>query len=75
MINQIALYTIFGLPIVVYGGILTLLAFLFTAFIGFTNYKHLAHHLPFAWHIIVFIASLIIALIHMFFALSIYIGY
>jgi len=75
MINQIALATIFGIPVVAYGGILTLLAFLFTAYIGLTSHKHTEHHLPFIWHPIMVIISFSLALIHMFFALSIFIKY
>jgi len=75
MINQIALSTIFGLPVVVYGGILTFLAFSFTAYIGLTNHKHTDHHLPFIWHPTMVIISFLFALIHMFFALSIFMKY
>lgn len=75
MIHQIALSTILGVPVVVYGGLMTLLAFSFTAFIGYTNHHHIEHHLPFGWHPIMVIISFSFALIHMFFALSIFLGY
>jgi hypothetical protein len=75
MIHQIAQSLILGVPVVVYGGILTLLAFSFTAYIGFTNHKHTDHHLPFIWHPMMVIISFSFVLIHMFFAISIFIGY
>ena len=75
MINQIALSTLFGIPVVVYGGIFTLLAFSFTAYIGLTNHKHTDHHLPFVWHPTMVIVSFSFAVIHMVFALSIFLGY
>ena len=75
MIHQIALSLLFGVPVVVYGGMLTLLAFLFTAYIGFTNHKHTEHHLPFVWHSTMVIVSFAFVLVHMFVALSIFIGY
>lgn len=75
MIHQIALSIILGIPVVVYGGLLTLLAFSFTAYIGFTNHKHTDHHLPFVWHPTMVIISFTFALVHMFFALSVIMGY
>ncbi len=75
MIHQIALTMILGLPVVVYGGILTFLSFSFTAYIGLSNYKHFEHHLPFFWHPTMVITSFTFALIHILFALSIFVGY
>ena len=75
MIQRIALTTIMGIPVVVYGGALTVLSFAFTAYIGFTNFKNIRHHPPFAWHPRMVIVSFSFALIHMFFALSIFLGY
>lgn len=75
MIHQIALATIAGLPLVVYGGVITLLSFMFTAYIGFTNYKNTKNHLPFKWHPAMVIVSFLFALIHMVFGLSIFLGF
>ena len=75
MIHQIALSTIFNVPIVVYGGILTLLAFSLSAYIGYSNHHHTKHHPPFVWHPIFVVASFVFVIFHMFFALSIFIGY
>jgi len=75
MIQRIALTTLLGIPVVVYGGILTVLSFAFTAYIGFTNFKNKKNHLPFAWHTRMMIVAFSFALIHMFFALSIFLGY
>lgn len=75
MIHEIAKTLILGVPVVVYGGLMTLLAFSFTAFIGFSNHHHFNHHLPFIWHPTMVIISFSFALIHMFFALSIFMNY
>lgn len=75
MIHQIALFTVLGLPIVVIGGLLTLLSFAATAYIGFANYKKFEHRPPFMWHPTMVVVSFCFAIIHGFFALSIYWGY
>lgn len=74
MIHQIALTTIFGLPLVAYGGILTFLSFLFTASIGYASH-HSIKYLPFKWHPKMVAVSFSFALIHMIAALSIFLGY
>ena len=74
MIHQIAIYTLFGLPLVVYGGIMTFISFLFTATIGFTNYRNI-RFVSFKWHPIMVIISFVLAMIHMIFAFSITFGY
>jgi fructose-specific phosphotransferase system IIC component len=74
MIHQIALTTFFGLPLVAYGGILTLLSFLFTASIGYASH-HSIKYLPFKWHPRMVAISFIFAIIHGFAALSIFLGY
>lgn len=58
-----------------YLGFLTLFSFAFTAYIGFTNYKNTKNHLPFKFHPAMVIVSFSIAVIHMFFAGSIFLGY
>lgn len=70
-IRSIALFSIAGKPVVVYGGILTLCSFLFTAYISVSNLKG-NHRIPFALHPKMAVLSLILACIHGFFALSIY---
>lgn len=74
MIHQIVLITFLGLPLVVYGGIITFLSFLFTATIGFTNYRNI-RFVSFKWHPIMVVISFILAIIHMIFAFSITFGY
>ncbi|MCX6728653.1 MAG: hypothetical protein NTV39_02710 [Candidatus Saccharibacteria bacterium] len=75
MIHQIALSTLFNVPFAACLGFLTLLSFAFTAFIGYTNYKNTKNHLPFKFHPTMVIVSFSIAIIHMFFAGSIFLGY
>lgn len=74
MIHQLALMTFLGLPLVVYGGLLTLLSFLFTASIGFANF-HGYKWIPFKWHPRMVIISFSLALFHMISALSIFLNY
>jgi len=74
MIHQIALTTLFGIPLVAYGGFLTFLSFVFTASIGYASH-HSVKFLPFKWHPAMVAVSLGLALIHGFIALSIFMGY
>jgi len=71
MISKIAFFLIFGKPLLFYFGILTLLSFIFTAAIGFFNYKG-NHKIPFKWHPRMVIISFIFALVHGLMGLSIY---
>jgi hypothetical protein len=54
-----------------YGGILTLLSFLFTASIALMNHKGI-HAIPFKWHPIMAKISISLALIHALLGLSLY---
>ena len=63
MLNSITYYQIFGLPIIVYGGILTLLSLLFTATISILNKKGI-HKIPFSWHPRMARITIILALLH-----------
>lgn len=71
MLREIATYLLFGKPLVLYGGLLTLLAFSLTA--GFAYLKlrgktslPLRYHFHLAW------ISLLLALVHATLALSLY---
>jgi hypothetical protein len=70
-LRSLALFQIFGLPAVVYGGLLTFSSFAFTALIGYTNYKGKGI-LPFKWHPRMVIISFTIATVHALLALSIF---
>jgi hypothetical protein len=74
MFAQIAYHPFFGLPVVAYLGMLTLLLFIFTASVGYSNFKGKSI-LPFKWHPRLAVTALIFALIHAIFALSIHIGF
>lgn len=54
---------IFGKPLIMYTGILTLLSFLFTALIGFLNYKGI-RKIPLKWHPVMAVISITLAIIH-----------
>ncbi len=74
MIAKIALFLIFGKPLVVYLGIITLLSFSFTALVGFLNFKG-NHAISFPWHPRLAALSLLLALLHGFVALAIYFNF
>lgn len=63
MLRNISYYLIFGKPLIMYLGILTLLLFLFTALIGYLNVKGI-QIIPFKWHPRFAIITIILALIH-----------
>jgi len=74
MISTIALTKLFGLPLVAYGGIFTLLLIIFTATVGFLNFKGISV-IPFKWHPTLAIVTIIIAILHGILGLSIFLGY
>ena len=68
MLENISYYLILGKPLIMYGGILTILSFLFTASIAILNKKGI-NKIPFQWHPRMAIISIILALIHGFLAI------
>jgi hypothetical protein len=74
MVQTLALTTYLGLPVVVYGGILTLSLVLFTATVGFLNYKG-KHIIPFKWHPRLAALTITVAVIHAFLGLSIFLRF
>jgi hypothetical protein len=71
MIHKIALFVIFGQPLIFYSGILALLALLFTATVGAMNFRGIAT-VPFRWHPRLAITTITIALVHAVFGLSLF---
>lgn len=63
MLENISYYLIFGKPLIMYGGIFTLLCFLFTASIAILNKKGI-HTIPQEWHERMAIISILLALGH-----------
>lgn len=63
MLQEIANFQILGRPLVMYGGILTLLSFMFTASISMMN-KRGIKFIPFKWHSRMAKLSLFFALVH-----------
>ena len=74
MIQSIAYTLFFGKPLVMYGGILTFLLMLSTATVGFLNFKGI-HIIPFKWHPRLALTTIIVAIIHAAFGLSIYFNF
>jgi hypothetical protein len=71
MINNLALTLLFGKPLIMYGGIFTFLLIIFTATVGLLNFKGI-HTIPFKWHPRLALTTIIIAIIHGLFGLSIF---
>lgn len=63
MLANIAYYPVFGKPLILYWGVLTLTSFLLTALIGFLNYRGI-HKIPFRWHLRLAILSISLGIIH-----------
>jgi hypothetical protein len=74
MIASLAYYLILGKPLIFYTGILTYLSFSFTALLGYTHYIG-RPLLPFKWHPIFAVTSLILGAIHGLFGLSVYLRF
>ncbi len=63
MFQDISYALIFGKPLIMYLGILTLLSFLTTAAVGIMNMKGITT-IPFVWHPRLAVLSICLALIH-----------
>ena len=63
MLQEISYYLIFGKPLIMYLGILTLCGFLFTASIAVMNKKGI-RIIPFAWHPRMAMIAICCAVIH-----------
>ncbi|MEW6295234.1 MAG: hypothetical protein AB1467_02965 [Candidatus Diapherotrites archaeon] len=63
MLENITYFPIFGKPLIMYSGILTLLSFLFTASIAILNKKGI-RKIPFNWHPRMAVISIILVVIH-----------
>lgn len=74
MIHGIALTLFLGKPLIMYGGILTFLLLIFTATVGYLNFKGI-RLVPFKWHPWLAIATITAATIHALFGLSIFFNF
>lgn len=74
MIHHIALTLLFGKPLVMYGGIMTLFFLLFTATVGALNFKGITV-IPFRWHPRLAALTIIVALFHGLLGLSIFFNF
>jgi hypothetical protein len=63
MFQDITYFLVFGKPLIMYLGILTLLAFLVTASIAVMNMKGI-RTIPFRWHPRCAVVALFLALVH-----------
>jgi hypothetical protein len=63
MFYQIAYYVILGLPVIAWGGILTLVSMLMTATLGYLFYTGKVRF-PFYWHPTMAITTITLALLH-----------
>jgi len=71
MIVKIAYFLIFGKPLIFHTGVLTLLAFLSAALIGYLNFRG-SRLIPFKWHPRVVALAFLLGIIHAILGLSIY---
>ncbi|QQG44766.1 MAG: hypothetical protein HYW86_02520 [Candidatus Roizmanbacteria bacterium] len=62
-IKSIGYILIFGKPLIMYTGILTLISFLITALVGYLNYRGI-RTIPFKYHPWLAAISITLALIH-----------
>jgi len=74
MISSIAYSPILGKPLIMYGGILTVLLLLLTAATAIMNRRGI-NLIPFAWHPRLAIITITLGAIHALFGLSIYFGF
>ena len=74
MIQNIAFTQILGLPVIAYGGMTTLLLVLFTSIVGFLNYRGITT-IPFKWHPVLALLTIIFSLVHGIMGLSIFLGF
>jgi len=63
MINQIAYTMLFGKPLILWGGLVTLICLLFTALISVLNNRG-NHKIPFKWHPIMARVTIVLGIIH-----------
>ena len=64
MLEYITYHLIYGRPLIMYLGILTLSSFLFTAAISVLNVKFGINKIPFKWHPRMAAISITLAIIH-----------
>jgi hypothetical protein len=74
MVHTLALTLFLGKPLIMYGGILTFLSLLFTAMVGFLNFKGI-QTIPFKWHPKLAVLTITIAIFHGILGLSIVFGF
>ena len=74
MITQLAFSQILGLPMIAWGGMVTFLCFIFTAYIGKMNMKG-NMTIPPKWHFRMAYISLALGLFHGLFGMLAFLGY
>ena len=74
MVHNLAFTLFLGQPLVMYGGILTFLLMLFTAIVGMLNFKGITV-IPFKWHPRLAIITIVVAIVHAIFGLSILLNF
>ncbi len=74
MISQIAYYQVVGLPVVAHLGVATLLLLLLTTTVGLINFRG-DTRIPFKWHPRLAGMTIVVAIIHAIFAISIHFGF
>jgi len=70
--QQYSYFVIFGLPVIAYLGIATLIAFFFTASIAILNF-HGIRTIPFQWHPRIAALAIVLAIVHGTLGLLVYV--
>lgn len=63
MLREIAIFPIFGKPLIMYGGIITLFCLVATALIAILNQKGIIKQ-AFGWHVWMARITIVLALVH-----------
>lgn len=71
MISKIAYFMIFGKPLIFYAGVITFIAFLFTAYIGWANAKGFGR-IDFKWHTRIAKIAIAVAIVHALLGILLY---
>lgn len=74
MIRNFAYALILGKPLIMYGGIITFLFLLFTATVGWLNFKAI-YIIPFKWHPRLALTTIILAILHAILGLAAYFNF
>lgn len=74
MLHAIALTLFLGQPLLLYGGLFAFLLMIFTATVGYLNFKGIST-IPFKYHPRLAIFTILVAILHAIFGLSVFFNF